>query len=492
MPRWRFGLRWRLALGFAAVLLLALGVVAVATGAIAGREVRHVQQEQDRVRAQRIAVALADFHDANGGWAGVQRFVNRTSFQTERQIIVLDTDGVVVADSRLREEGRRVQDGRGRRNGRRDRDAEDRFFDGSDGTDLPPPEFFAPIVSEDVPVGSVAVMFRGFGSPPFAGGSIGASPSPGAEPPLTRFVEAVRRSLTVAGLIAGAVGVLLVILISRRMLRSIGSLTSAARALGGGDLTHRADVKGNDEIADLGRAFNSMADSLEDSERRRRNMVADVAHELRTPLTNIQGHIEAMQDGLIAPDAESLDAVHRQTLHLNRLVEDLRLLAATESRDFELALEPVTVADIVARVADSFRARAHAGSVDLVVRVPEDLPTLELDRLRTEQALANLMDNAVAHTPRGGTITLSAENVSDSVRVSVADTGAGIPADALRRVFERLYRFDPSHERDTGGSGLGLTIARHLVEAHGGTIWAESAPGSGSRFGFDLPIPQGS
>ena len=152
---------------------------------------------------------------------------------------------------------------------------------------------------------------------------------------------------------------------------SIVNLTNAARRLGAGDLSSRAEVKGSDEIAELGRAFNSMADALEASESQRRSMVSDVAHELRTPLANMQGHIEAIQDGLLEPDPATLDTVHRQALYLNRLVDDLGLLAATEAKELRLQMEPESIADIVARVASTFRPRADAESVQLSVNAGE-------------------------------------------------------------------------------------------------------------------------
>lgn len=479
MPRFRLGLRWRLALGFAAILALALGAVALFTGIAAQREVGRVQLDQDRVRAGRIVVALAEYHAINGGWNGVQGFADRVSFQTERAIVVLDADGQVVADSDPHHDGHRRRDGRDRI-----------FFDHGRERDRPvPPRFFSPIVVDGLQVGSVAVAARGRGGliPLTPVGPDGIQP-PTAEPQLSRFADAVANALKVAGIVAGAAGILLVILMSRRMLASIGSLTAAARQLGGGDLSSRATVRGNDEVAELGHAFNSMADALEDSERQRRNMVADVAHELRTPLTNLQGHIEAVQDGLLEPDESTLDTMHRQAVYLNRLVDDLSLLASTESRDFQLTRETVSMAEVVSQVAESFQPRAEAASVDLSVSVPDPLPMMDLDRLRIEQVLANLLDNAVAHTPQGGRIAVAAEHMGDTVRVTVADTGPGIPADAQPRVFDRLYRVDPSRDRATGGSGLGLTIARQLVEAHGGAIWVESEEGSGSRFGFDLPV----
>lgn len=468
MRRLRFGLRARLALGFAVILVLAMSAVAVFTGYVASREVHFVQSEQDRVRSNRVQIALADYYSSNGSWQGVDRFISRIGFQTELAIVVRDSKGDIVGETHGRD-----------RRGHRDHH-------------VPPiaAQFFTPVVAQGVEIGSVATATERRGH------FIPVSPEPGAppagelEPSLTMFADAVQRTLTVVGLGAVVAGIVLVMLFSRRVLGSIGNLTMAARELGGGDLSSRVSVRGNDEVAELGRAFNNMADALEGSEAQRRNMVADVAHELRTPLANIQGHIEAMQDGLLQPDAENLDTVHQQTMHLNRLVDDLRLLAESESRDLRLTPEPMLLADVVERVADSFRPRTNAAPIEMTVAVPDDLPTVNADRLRIEQALTNLIDNAVEHTPPNGKITIAAENLWDTVRVSVADTGPGIPADALPRVFDRLYRADPSRQRGAGGSGLGLAIARQLVEAHRGTIWAESVEGAGSRFGFDLPLSQ--
>ena len=479
MPRWRFGLRWRLALGFAVILALALGSVAAFTGKVAEWEVASVQAEQDRVRAGRIVVALAEFYATNGSWEGVQRFVNRISFQTEREIIVLDTEGRVVADS-------------GFHNGRhRGRDGHDREF--SDHDDDPdddvPPQYFAPIIVDGTQIGLVAMAVRGRGGfvrPPYSGSQ--AEPPPDAEPPLSRLVDAVGQALKIAGVAAGVAGILLVIFMSRRMLASIGSLTTAARELGAGNLSSRAVVRGNDEVAELGLAFNNMADALEESERQRQSLVSNVAHELRTPLFNIQGHIEAMQDGLLDPNADNLETVHLQALHLNRLVDDLRLLAQSEAQGLRLDLGPASVGEIVQRVTASFRTRAEAEEVRLEAAIEEALPTVVVDGVRIEQVMSNLVDNAIRHTPPGGRVVVAASRGADSVRLEVTDTGEGIPAEALPRVFDRLYRVDLSRDRETGGSGLGLTIARQLVEAHGGTIWAESQEGSGSRFGFDLPL----
>ena len=479
MPSWRFGIRLRLILGFTVVLALSMAAAAICTGFAAHREVGRIQVEQDRVRAARIHTALADYYDTNGRWNGAQDFVNRIGFQSEREIVVLDADGNVVADNRPI---RRRHDDRGHRV---------LFNAGIPRGPLPPPHYFTPITSGDSEVGAVAIAAGRRGGPIYIFPDSHPDVPDDVEPPLTQFTERVNRSLIVAGFVAGVVGIILVLLLSRRILGSIGGLTAAARRLGGGDLSSRVAVKGNDEIAELGHAFNAMADAVADSERQRRSMVSDVAHELRTPLANILGHVEAMQDGLLQPDADTLDTVHQQTLYLNRLVSDLSLLAQTEAQELRLQLEPESIADVAARVTDSFRPRAELQSVRLDTELTDGLPLLNLDRLRIEQAMGNLVDNAIRYTPPGGTVTIAALRHNYGVRVAVTDTGPGIPTDALPHVFDRLYRVDPSRDRATGGAGLGLTIARRLVEAHGGTVWAESEEGVGSRFGFDLPSDSG-
>ena len=427
------------------------------------------QHEQDRIRSNRIHVALADYYESTGGWQNVDKFVSRISLQSEREIVVMDSAGRIIADSR-KWSGKRFRPG--------------------DRNRALPLEFFTPISAGDVRVGSVAIaaLRRGHVVPLLPGSHVHAPDE--EEPSLAEFAETVRRTLTVVGLGAGAAGVLLVLLFSRRVLRSIGNLTSAARRLGGGDLSSRVPVQGSDEIAELGHAFNNMADALEDSERQRRAMVSDVAHELRTPLANIQGHIEAMQDGLMQPNAENLDTVHQQTLHLNHLISDLRLLAETEARELSLSIAPTAIGEIVNDAVGSFRPYADSASIRISTEIAEGLPAVSVDRLRIQQVLGNLLNNAIRHTPPGGAVTVAVGHHDGGVRVQVADTGSGIPPDALPHVFDRLYRADPSRDRATGGSGLGLTIARQLVEAHSGTIWVESERGQGSRFGFDLPTAE--
>tara|TARA_B100000315_G_scaffold215101_1_gene214150 strand:+ start:252 stop:1043 length:792 start_codon:yes stop_codon:yes gene_type:complete len=248
---------------------------------------------------------------------------------------------------------------------------------------------------------------------------------------------------------------------------------------------------GQNEISQLARTFNSMAEDLERAEGQRRSLMADVAHELRTPLSNIQGYIEAVRDGLLQPDASTMDTIHQQVLHLARLVEDLRLLALAEAGALTLTWRPESLEDVLRRAVEPFRPRAEAKGVALSLEIPPRLPLLEMDRTRIAQVVANLLENAIVHTPEGGRVTVSAEMAGPESRamakVIVADTGEGLPPEDLPLVFERFYRVDCSRTRSTGGAGLGLTIAKQLVEAHGGNISAESVLGQGSRVVFELP-----
>ena len=234
-----------------------------------------------------------------------------------------------------------------------------------------------------------------------------------------------------------------------------------------------------------------MAANLERAERQRRNLAADAAHELRTPLSNLQGYVEAMRDGLMEPDERTMDAVHQQVLQLVRLVEDLRLLALADAG----ALSLERTADSLERGAHGLPwrrcdPRAEARGIALSLEIPADLPLVEMDGERIVQVVGNLLENAISHTPSGGSVGVTAGvTAGGAARVAVTDSGTGIPPGELPAVFERFHRVDPSRTRSSGGTGLGLTIAKQLVEAHGGVISVESELGEGSRFAFELPLP---
>jgi len=304
------------------------------------------------------------------------------------------------------------------------------------------------------------------------------------------FVSTVNRWLFLAVLGAGALAVLLTLALTRRILGPVESLTAAARKLEAGDLSQRVAARSGDEIGELARAFNAMADALERNEALRRGLVTDVAHELRTPLTNLRCQIEAIQDGLQPADAAAIRSLHEETLLLSRLVTDLQDLAMAEAGRLTLRRAPVDVADAVEGALASLRPLAGERRIRLRADAPQGL-VANADRERFGQILRNLLSNAVTHAPEGGEVVVAARAVGiagvEGVEISVRDTGPGIAPEHLSRIFDRFYRADPSRARATGGSGLGLAIVKQLVEVHGGAVRAESEPGQGAIFTFTLP-----
>jgi signal transduction histidine kinase len=274
---------------------------------------------------------------------------------------------------------------------------------------------------------------------------------------------------------------------SRRILRPVGALTAAADRMRRGDLAARVPVTGDDEISELSRAFNGMAERIAETERLRRQMVSDVAHELRSPVTNLRCTLEAMQDGLVQPDRTSIDTLHDETLFLQRLIADLQDLSLADAGRLELHPAPLDIAAVVSRAAT---VPAGASGAMAAVRVDADpgLPTVVGDGDRLEQVVRNLVANARTHTPADGTIDVRVRRDAETVRIEVRDTGRGIAREHLPHVFDRFYRADRSRARATGGAGLGLAIVRQLVAAHGGTVSASSdGPGMGTVFVVTLP-----
>ena len=302
----------------------------------------------------------------------------------------------------------------------------------------------------------------------------------------------LRRSVTRTIALTGAAAALLAIALgwwlTRRALQPLNELNRAAGQIGAGDLAYRVPVASGDEVGRLAGRFNEMATALERDERLRQQMVNDIAHELRTPLTVMQGHLEALQDGVFALNVEALKPIHDETLLLGRLVGDLRDLARAESGRLELELSPLEPSALLARAERQFRGEAEAAGVALRVSAPDGLPRIQGDAQRLGQVLTNLVANALRYTPRGGQVTLSARLEGSWLALDVADSGTGIAPEDLPLVFERFYRADRSRRRDAGHSGLGLAIARQLVEAHGGTLTVTSQVGVGSVFTVRLPL----
>jgi signal transduction histidine kinase len=289
-------------------------------------------------------------------------------------------------------------------------------------------------------------------------------------------------------LVAVAIAVALTFILSRRTLAPVKALTVASERLGRGDFSQRVQIKDRGELGELARTFNSMAGDLERAEKLRQNMVADVAHELRTPLSNIQGYMEALRDGIMKPDKKTIRSLYEEASLLSRLVDDLQELSLAEAGELKLARQSEDIGELIRQAAAAVEAKERAKGLSLAVELPEKLPPVNIDSRRIGEVLRNLLENAVAHTGKGDTVTVAARQMDKLVEISVTDTGEGIPAKELPNIFERFYRVDKSRTRATGGSGLGLTIARRLVEAHGGKIEVQSEPGKGSRFAFTVPV----
>ncbi|HVQ38553.1 MAG TPA: ATP-binding protein, partial [Pyrinomonadaceae bacterium] len=303
-----------------------------------------------------------------------------------------------------------------------------------------------------------------------------------------RFLGTVNRSLVLAGGASVVLALVAGFFLARRILRPVHALTLAARRLQEGDLSTRVPARGRDELAELGRAFNSMADVMDRTEELRRNLVSDVAHELRTPLTSIRCQLEAMQDGLAETNEESISSLHHEVMQLNRLVEDLQELALADAAQFSLNLQAVSVKEQAEQVARSLSPLASQRSVVVAVNLPNDLPFAAADPGRLKQILTNLLQNAIMHTPAGGSVTLSVRLDQSSIEVTIRDSGSGIAPQHLPQIFDRFFRTDESRSRATGGSGLGLAIVKQLVELHGGKVWVESRPGAGTTIRFTLPL----
>ena len=280
--------------------------------------------------------------------------------------------------------------------------------------------------------------------------------------------------------------------LTRRIGRSLGALSTAAARVAGGRFDSRVPTPGiGAEFDDLAVAFNDMAARLDDSHAQRRRLLADVAHELRTPVATITAYLEGVEDGVESLTPDTIAVLRAQGSRLSRLADDLAAVTRAESRDLALHPEPTAPAELLTVAARSGESRFAARGVHLVVDIPGGLRDVVVDRDRMGQVLGNLLDNALRHTPSGGTVRLSAGPADrGGLRLTVADTGDGIDSAHLPHVFERFYRVDTARDREHGGSGIGLAIAKALVEAHGGTISAHSG-GAGRGATFVVVLPDG-
>ena len=299
------------------------------------------------------------------------------------------------------------------------------------------------------------------------------------------FLSAIHRYLLWASLVSLILAFLLNYLLTRRVLRPLMQISEASRQIAAGNFSARVDTRSDDEIGEVATAFNLMGDSLEQLERLRKTMVADVAHELRTPLTNLRGYLEGLSDGVIPPDKQTFNMLQQENLRLVSLVENLGQLARADAARAYLDRKTVDLKECLSEILTLYRMNFEEKDINVTTHFSEHL-TMQADRDKLLQAIRNLVENCWKYTPAGGYVTVSCAPASNGVRTEFINSGQGIPEQDIPFIFERFFRADPSRSRDVGGAGIGLSIVKQLIEAHGGTVGAESTPEE-THIWFEIP-----
>jgi two-component system, OmpR family, sensor histidine kinase BaeS len=348
------------------------------------------------------------------------------------------------------------------------------------------------------PAGQMATVHRKMmGNPPLGpatplpivveGSRVGTAvvrePTIGVLPQDVAFRSSVNRTLLLGGVVAAVVALSLGLVLARRATAPARELTHAARALASGDHTERVDFDAKDELGEMARAFNAMADTIEEEDELRRSFASDVAHELRTPLAILQTQVEGMQDGVVAAGDAALESLHEETLRLSRLVADLETLASADAARFSLRLRHIALRSLLEDAATQFQGPYAKEGVTLTTTLCD--ATVNGDPTRIQQVVSNLLSNALKFTPTGGEVRLSCDVRSNDAVIRVSDTGVGIPPSEIDHVFDRFFRGSSVR---ASGSGIGLAVAKELVVAHGGTIEAQSTVGVGTTFSIRLPL----
>jgi histidine kinase len=313
----------------------------------------------------------------------------------------------------------------------------------------------------------------------------------------SQYTTAVYEAVTYAALAALIAAILASFFISRQVVTPMLHMMSLSQRIAEGEYQERLALPGGqqadqtDELGQLALRFNQMADKLEKTETMRRQLIGDVTHELRTPLTAVKGYLEGLMDGVLPADPETYEQIHSEIDRLQRLVNDLQELSRVEAGAFQLNLAPVPPERLIERIQSTLGRQFEDKNIQLVTDVEPGLPNLFVDKDRIIQVLTNLVGNALQYTPNGGKVSISVRREKSEILFAVKDTGIGISTEQLTFIFNRFYRTDKSRNRASGGSGIGLTIAKALVQAHQGKIWAESnGEGKGSTFSFLIPLPK--
>lgn len=458
----------RIRFAISLILVAAVSILSVVGFAqySTAREVNNYMFRGGMAGLNSLVISLEQYYQTNGSWAGVETLISKRlgnehmpgmmepqsggRGQKQQQLMLADINGRILIDT----ENLRV------------------------GTPLDSVERADSIELKDKPGKIIGYLFS-------AGGM---QFQPGAEQSLLLKLNTAAKN---AALLAGGVAILLAMLLGYLILRPVKQLTLAANQIAGGDLSQRVPVTGKDELAELGKAFNTMAESLEKAQKSRKAMTSDIAHELRTPLAIQRAILEAIEDGVYPLELDQIQHVNSQNLALTRLVEDLRTLSLADAGELKLEKADTNLCELLEGSFAQFKSQAEQRGILLntnCTNAPGAI--LSVDPFRIGQVINNLVNNALRHAPTGSTVIGTLLEDDGWIKIKIRDQGKGIPDFELETIFERFFRADHSRSRDEGGTGLGLAIARQLAHAHNGDLSARNHPEGGAEFVLTLPVGQ--
>ncbi len=439
-----YSIRWKILVGFIVIVGVAIGTIAiVATRTTTTEFDRYISQDK-ALKYQQLASILSSYYEQTGSWEGVQDLIDKVGKTYQSQIVLANEEGTIIGNS-------------------------------------------AQKLDEEISKKELSLKIATLGSGEDPSGFLYLTDRKRAEIE-NKFLSSVNRSIIIATIVSLIGAIALTVFYSRKTLHPIQELTLAAKKIRKGELDQEVEVKTRDEVGKLASTFNEMAKELKEQERLRKNMVSDVAHELRSPLTRSHGYLEAIKEGSMEPDEKVIDSLYKNSKMLKTLVNDLQDLSLAEAGQLKLDKKSILIKDVVMGASESLSVKLDKLNVELDIDDVSDDLMVEVDPGRIEQVLRNLLDNALSHIDQGGTIKIGTDRRDDWVVMTVSDNGSGIPKEDLPYIFNRFYRVDSSRSRETGGSGLGLTIAREIVQEHGGEITVDSEEGGGTTFRFSLPL----
>ncbi len=468
MNRFFSSLQIKFLIVFSIVFAITLASTGIYLKYSANFAIRNVGDSIEQTRAKQVENIISELY-LQQDWDDLQNTVEQLGILTDQQIIVTNSQGQIVADSQNLNFESKLKV---RRLKQREANISRKN------------QYTMPHIHEDASWSCVYYV-----TPTYDANLYFKDPLPlerlqlatdnstlsNLQPRLANIAPILDKSLIISGVGAGIIGIIIISLLSRRLLRSVHHLTLAAKRISNGDFSQRIAETGKDEIGELNKTFNMMTDRLENTNIHRKNLMADIAHEIRTPVSNIQGYIEAVKDNVLPPNTKTIDIIHGQVTHLSKLIEDLRLLALTESDSLKLQISHESIQELIEKCISANNLIISEKNLEIHLKFSDSLPLIEIDRTRILQVLDNIVGNAITHTTEKGRINISVKSTSkNTISIFIANSGSSISEKDMPYIFDRFYRVDQSRTRTTGGSGLGLPIAKQLINAHNGDLKVES------------------